>query len=88
MPATQALQKPNTQPLRVLFAVLLAAAIQVLAGCAAWHARNWDLSQLRDPRAADLDQRLAERPEPTGAAFRVADRDAADLSGAQGADNR
>ena len=66
-------------PWRLLSAILIAAAIQIVAGCAAWQTRNWDLSQLRDPRVAELDDRMSQRPAPVTSPFSAAD-------GAKGAD--
>jgi hypothetical protein len=51
------------------------AALLLFSGCApwnhqkTWNAEKWDLTRYRDPRAADIDRRLTEHPEPSGAAF-------------------
>lgn len=50
---------------RLLALALLAAAVGGTAGCTAWQTRNWDVSQLRDPRATALDRRLTA-PVPIG----------------------
>ena len=50
-------------------ALLLALLAVALPGCAAWDAEKLDLTKLRDPRAAELDRRLSERPEPVTSPF-------------------
>lgn len=63
------------KPTRILLAVFVAAGIQCLAGCAAWQSQGWertggwDMSHLRDARAAELDSRLASRPAPVQSPF-------------------
>lgn len=59
--------RSSTRPVRLIIAILFAATVQVLAGCAAWQTRNWDLSQLRDPRAIDLEDRLQQQPREAAA---------------------
>lgn len=49
--------------------ILLALTLLTLPGCAAWDSQQWDLTRYRDPRAADIDRRLAERPPVTGNPF-------------------
>lgn len=57
--------------------LLLTALLLGLPGCAPWKSEKWDLSRLRDPRAADIDHRLTQRPEPVSNPFSSA-RDAED----------
>ena len=49
--------------MRTVGLFLLALVLLAPAGCARWNAERFDLSHLRDPRAADLDERLSSRPE-------------------------
>ncbi|MEM6798753.1 MAG: hypothetical protein AAF589_04495 [Planctomycetota bacterium] len=45
------------------------------AGCTAWQTRNWDLDQLRDPRATSLEERLDNRAPAVTSPFDQADND-------------
>ena len=40
-------------------AALALAGVVLLAGCAGWRGRHFDMGQLRDDRAADIDHRLS-----------------------------
>ncbi len=44
--------------------IVLAACLLLASGCSAWRTPTFDLNRLRDPRAVDIDQRLAT-PQPT-----------------------
>jgi hypothetical protein len=39
----------------------LVALLVPLSGCARWDSEKWNLDQLRDERAVDIDQRLSTR---------------------------
>ena len=48
--------------LTALLWAVIACAIMPISGCAGWRARQWDISQLRDERAQELDERLSKAP--------------------------
>lgn len=49
---------------RQLFRFALAATVLLASGCTTWKSPREHLRELRDPRALDIDQRLAG-PPPT-----------------------
>lgn len=58
---------------RILLLFTLLAALTT-SGCAAWNTDKWDLSRYRDPRAADIDQRLGgELPSAENSFGRVSE---------------
>jgi hypothetical protein len=55
--------------MRRLFFILL---LFTFAGCSQFAARKFDVSHLRDERAADLDDRLSKQPDSVVSPFSTA----------------
>lgn len=46
--------------------VLLVASLLATGGCSSWRIPSYDISKLRDPRAVDIDSRMALPPPTSG----------------------
>lgn len=57
--------------MRRLFFTLL---LLTFAGCSQFVARKFDVSHLRDERAADLDDRLSKQPDSVVSPFQSAEK--------------